>query len=133
MSSPHAGHPLVQSLIGLAGMLVCVLAGLLLHIGLGGQGRNPAAGAAFSALLMAGLAAWLCARCSYRLLALWLSLVLALLLGAAAIGHFGYGGLPRLDRFFLSWMGGIALWLALPWLLGMGLGLFWRMALMRRR
>lgn len=128
MTATTMRHALLQSAIAVAGMLGCVLAGLALHVAIGSQGRDPTVGASFAALLLALLAAWLAARRGYRLPPLLAAPGIALLLAIAAIGFLAYGGMPRLDRFFLSWFGGVALVLAVPWLLGLSLGLLWRRA-----
>lgn len=123
--TPHRAS--AQIVIAFGGMLGCILAGLGLHLALGTQGRDPTAGASLAALLLALLAAF-CVRRGYGPLPLFAALGLALLLSVGAIGFFAYGGLPRLDRFFLSWFSGIGLLLAVPWLLGLALGLGWRRA-----
>jgi hypothetical protein len=121
-------HSLAQTLVALAGMLGCVLAGVALHLTIGSQGRDPTAGMSFAALLLGLLAAWLCGCRGYRASTLLAALGIGLLLGIAAIGLFAYGGMPRLEPFFLSWFGGVALLLAVPWLLGLALGRWWRRA-----
>lgn len=126
MRSTGSGSLVAQTMIAFSGMLGSGLAGLLLHVVLGGQGRDPTVGAGLAALLLAFLAAWLCGYRRYRALALVAALALALCLQVAAIGLIAYGGLPRLDRFFLSWFTGLGLLVAVPWLLGMGLGVGWR-------
>lgn len=127
MTSMTSRSTPVQTAILLAGMLGCALAGLGLHLALGTQGRDPTAGALFAALLLVLVAA----RCAYRgygLPAFFIAPALALLAGIGMIGVFAYGGLPRLDRFFLSWFGGIGLLLTAPWLLGLAVGLGLRRA-----
>ena len=128
MTPTTTRHALVQTVIAFVGMLGCVLVGLALHVAIGSLGRDPTLGMSLAAVLLALLAAWLCGRRGYRLPPLLAALGIALLLVIAVIGILAYGGMPRLDRFFLSWFGGVALLLVVPWLLGLALGLRWRRA-----
>jgi hypothetical protein len=72
--------------------------------------------------LLAVLAWHLMGARHYRAGPMFAALLVIEVLLVAAIGWIAYGGMPRVDRFFLSWFGGAGSLLAAPWLFGMWLG-----------
>lgn len=112
-----------QLIVSLAGMLACLVAGQTVAAVAGVPGRLSIAGAVLGAMLLSVLATWLYGFRAFRLGAMLGALALALALAVVAIGQLAYGGLPRLERFFLGWFGGTIVLLGVPWLLGLALGL----------
>ena len=107
-------------MIALAGMLASLLLAVALHALIGGWGRDLRPAGTFMAFLLAATAFYLAHWQHYRVRELVAALLLAELVFVAATGWFGYGGLPRWDRFFRSWIGAGNLFIAAPWLIGMG-------------
>ena len=112
-----------QFLIATIGMLGAIFIALLLHLA-AGFGRDFRVAAAVAIALLTLLAVRLAGSRGFRISALLAALLVAELALIAVIGWLAYGGLPRPDRFFFSWFGGTATLLALPWLLGIAIGVY---------
>ncbi len=108
-------------------MVGCAAAGVFLpppwH-GAGGRDFRPQA--TTMAVPILGLAVVLRRGLRWRVLDFVLGLVAAELVTLVVIANFsGFAGWELFDRFNLSWLAGMNLFIGLPWLVGLGAGSLW--------
>lgn len=107
--------------IGLAAFAACAMTAALAHV-LVGMGRDIRPASGLLAILLVVTVIWRIGWQRDRIIESLMALVVVELLFVAAIGWIAYGGVPRLDSFFFSWFVPGNLFVALPWLLGIGMG-----------
>lgn len=112
---------------------VCTVVAALVHVLIGAWGRDVKPTSILLALLVFAALAWLVGRRRHRIAESLAALIVVELLFIGAIGWFGYGGLPRPERFFFAWLVPGNLFIALPWLAGTAVGTWIARRTPRRR
>lgn len=110
---------------GLVAFAACVLVSALTHV-LIGEGRDVRLASWLLALTLLATTTWLVGWRQYGVSESLVTLLVLEVLVVFAIGWFAYGGAPRLDNFFFAWFVPANVFVALPWLLGTGLGTWLR-------
>ncbi len=118
---------LLRPVLAVVAMAACAAVGVFLPpLWHGAGGRDFRPQATMMAVLIFVLAVVLRRALRWRVPDFILGLVAAELVALGIIAYFsGFTGWELFDRFNLSWLAGMNLFLGLPWLAGLGAGSLW--------
>lgn len=117
---------IIKSLIAFFGFFACVVAGLFLAYNYWppDNSRDFRFGATISSVLVVILTFLLCVKWKWSLTSLLLSLIPIEIVTLITIMF--YSGSHSLDSFNLSWLMFLNRYMALPWIIGIGIGVIYK-------